>query len=137
MVRGFIFPLLRILIFKFLIMRRVILIDLEEAPNFVSLYSYGGSFEVYSIQQLEGSTQEEKLAALTLGNGDAAMLVGSKPFDYLKELYHFGISSENYFDCSKLFIVLVFSGICFSLGISFSSFLFRMKFSVSLINISS
>lgn len=83
-------------------MRRVILIDLEETPNFVSLYSYGGSFEVYSIQQLEGSTQEEKLAALTLGNGDAAMLVGSKPFDYLKELYHFGIRSENYFDCSKL-----------------------------------
>ena len=33
---------------------------------------------------------------------DAAMLVGSKPFDYLKELYHFGIRSENYFDCSKL-----------------------------------
>lgn len=37
-----------------------------------------------------------------LGPGDGVLIVGSKPFSYLRNFYHYGIRSENFADCQLL-----------------------------------
>lgn len=48
-----------------------------------------------------------------LGKGDAVMIWGPAGFEFMKSRYHFGIRSENYFDCSLL-IRLGMDGGCFA-----------------------
>ena len=82
-------------------MRRVFLVSSEEFPNYLSIFNYVGVQEVYTVEQLEANP-ETSLELMKFCPGDGVMLVGSKPFTYLQQFYHFGIRNENYFDCSKL-----------------------------------
>lgn len=90
-----------ILIFIFM-NRRIVLIDQQEVPDYAKFYGCGLGDEVYTIQYLESLSEDEKNSILNLGHGDAALLVKGGPFKYLQERYHFGVRSENYFDCTKL-----------------------------------
>ena len=82
--------------------RRVILVDTEETPNYLQIFSanLGNDVELYTLQQLTQLPEELQREKLKLGDTDAALLVGSKPFSYLQQFYHFGIRNENYYDCS-------------------------------------
>ena len=83
--------------------RRIVLIDRNETPNYLTYYGCGLGNEVYSLQEIEGWTEEQVASAFgMLGPGDGVMLVGGAPFNWLRQRYHFGVRSENYFDCSKL-----------------------------------
>lgn len=82
--------------------RRVVLIDTEETPDYVAYYGCGLGSEIYTIQQLSSMDPGNRDQILNFGEGDGIMLVGAEPFKYLQGRYHFGIRSENYFDCSKL-----------------------------------
>ena len=82
--------------------RRIVLIDQQEVPDYAKFYGCGLGDEVYTIQYLESLSEDEKNSILNLGHGDAALLVKGGPFKYLQERYHFGVRSENYFDCTKL-----------------------------------
>lgn len=82
--------------------RRIVLIDEIETPNYMSYFGIGLGNEIYTIQTLRNYDEPTRLGILDIGEGDAVMLVGSEPFNYLKELYHYGVRSENYYDCSEL-----------------------------------
>ena len=82
--------------------RRVTLIDQEETTNWMSYFTLGLGDEVYTIQYLNNLNYEDMKNILHFEETDAILIVGSKPFDYLRAYYHFGIRGENYFDCSKL-----------------------------------
>lgn len=82
--------------------RRIILVDSEEFPGFFKIYndSIPESAELYTLQELEDVDEGRRRELLNLGETDAALLIGSGPFTYLQQFYHFGIRSENYYDCS-------------------------------------
>ena len=82
--------------------RRIVLIDQNEVQNVMSFYGCGLGNEIYTIQSLQSLNEEDLKASLTLGPTDAVMLVGGGAFKFLQQFYHFGVRSENYFDCSKL-----------------------------------
>lgn len=82
--------------------RRIVLIDQVEFPDYTKFYGCGLGNEIYTLQYLESISEEDRETLLTLGPGDAALLVKGEPFKYLQKRYHFGIRSENYFDCTKL-----------------------------------
>lgn len=81
--------------------RRIVIVD-EEVQNPLDYFGRGLGDEIYSVIGLEQMEPEVLRKTLTLGTGDAAMLVGSRAFEKLKEFYHFGIRGENYWDCSQL-----------------------------------
>ena len=81
--------------------RRIVIINETEFPNYLLLYNLGIR-EVYTISLLESKSEAERLNILSLGLGDGALLIGPDAFKYLKNYYHFGIRSENYYDCSHL-----------------------------------
>lgn len=83
-------------------MRRIVLVSEEETPDFFKYYGVGLGNEIYTLENLAAMEEAERNNILTLGVGDAALLVGGKAFNYLKSKYHFGVRSENYYDCSHL-----------------------------------
>lgn len=80
--------------------KRIVLVDKND-PNYVRYFGCGLP-NIYSIQYLESISEDERRDILRLELGDAAMLMGGEPFKYLQQYYHFGVRSENYFDCTKL-----------------------------------
>lgn len=82
--------------------KRIVLVDQNEQPNYLSLFGRGLGNDIYTIQQLEGMDEGDRNNILSLGNSDAALLIGGEPFKYLRCRYHYGIRSENYSDCAKL-----------------------------------
>jgi hypothetical protein len=90
--------------------RRIVLVDQNETPDYIRYFSCCTNKEIYTLQLLERIDPEKKKLILTLGEGDAAMLVGAEPFKYLRQYYHYGVRSENYFDCSKLFRLSIEGG---------------------------
>lgn len=82
--------------------RRIVLVDQLETPDYMSYYGAGLGQEIYTLQSLEGLDEQNLKQVLTLGDSDAVMLVGAEPFKYLKQFYHYGVRSENYYDCSLL-----------------------------------
>lgn len=91
-------------------MRRIVLIDSEETSNYVQYFGCGLGDEIYSLQYLSTIDDESRRQVLSVGPGDAVLLVGSEPFRYFQNYYHFGVRSENYFDCSKLPRLSISSG---------------------------
>ena len=83
-------------------MRRIVIIDQIETPNYLAYFGCGLGNEIYTVQYLQELEEDKLKQVLALGSGDAAMLVGAEPFRYLRQFYHFGIRGENYFDCAKL-----------------------------------
>lgn len=83
-------------------MRRIVIIDQIETPNYLAYFGCGLGNEIYTVQYLQELEEDKLKQVLSLGSGDAAMLVGAEPFRYLRQFYHFGIRGENYFDCAKL-----------------------------------
>lgn len=75
--------------------RRFVLVD-ESVVNPLIFYGTGIG-EIYTI-----SDAEKGIASFRLNKGDAAILVGSKAFEFLRNFHHFGIRNENYYDCSNL-----------------------------------
>lgn len=82
--------------------RRIVLVDQEETKNYASLFGRGFGNNIYTLQALQSMDEENLKKFLTFGEGEAIMLIGAEPFRFLKQYYHFGIRSENYYDCSKL-----------------------------------
>ena len=83
--------------------KRIVLVDPKEITNYSSLYGGGlDSNSIYTLQYLDSIPEPEKRKILSLGNGDAVMLVGGEAFKYLRQYYHYGIRGENYADCAKL-----------------------------------
>ena len=82
--------------------RRVVLLDQEETPKCAAYYGSGLGDEIYTVQALEAMEPEDRDRIMSLGEGDAIMLVGSSPFQYIKGFYHLGVRNETYYDCSKL-----------------------------------
>lgn len=84
--------------------KRIVLIDQNETPDYIRYYGWGGlsNENIYTLQNLQSMSQSERDGILTVSEGDGVMLVGAEPFKFFQLLYHFGIRSENYFDCSKL-----------------------------------
>lgn len=82
--------------------RRIVLVDQEETPSYLRYYGCGLGSEIYTLQSLNVMPEEQLKKVLTIGEGDAVMLVGGEPFRYLRQYYHYGVRNENFFDCSKL-----------------------------------
>lgn len=82
--------------------KRIVLVDQEETKNYASLFGRGFGNNIYTLQALQSMDEENLKKFLTFGEGEAVMLIGAEPFRFLKQYYHFGIRSENYYDCSKL-----------------------------------
>lgn len=84
--------------------RRIVIIDPKETPDYVKYWGCGLGTEIYTVDSLETMQPDELRAALSLGDTDAAMLVGSGGYKFFFEKtgLHAGVRSENWFDCSKL-----------------------------------
>lgn len=82
--------------------RRIVLVDQVETPGYMVYFGAGLGDEIYTIQQLDSLSEQDRKTILTLGPSDAVLLVGGVPFKYLRDYYHFGIRSENFSDCVKL-----------------------------------
>ena len=82
--------------------RRIVLVDSQETPGYMSFFGVGLGNEIYTVQYLESLPEDKRLQVISLGPGDAAMLVGGSPFKYLQQYYHYGVRSENYSDCEIL-----------------------------------
>lgn len=87
---------------------RVIIVDTIAT----TIQFYGLGLKDVFITSVEALRQEPDggRSKLQLGNGDTAMVVGGEAFNYLKQFYHFGVRSENYYDCSKLFRLSIEGG---------------------------
>lgn len=81
--------------------KRIVIVD-EEVQNPLSYFGLGLGNEIFSVDGLKRLGPDILKETLKLESGDAAMLVGSRAFEMLREFYHFGIRSENYWDCSLL-----------------------------------
>ena len=81
--------------------KRIVIVD-DEVQSPLNYVGKGLGGEIYSVNSLEKLEPELLRQKLHLETGDAAMLVGGKAFEKLKEFYHFGIRGENYWDCSQL-----------------------------------
>lgn len=82
--------------------KRIVLVDSVETPDYMGYFGVGLGNDIYTIQFLESLDDTSRQSILTLGQGDAALLVGGEPFKYLQNYYHFGIRNENYADCALL-----------------------------------
>lgn len=82
--------------------RRIVIVDSQETPDYMSYFGIGLGNEIYTTQYLDSMDEGPRMQLLTLEPTDAAMLVGGGGFKYLKQYYHFGVRSENYMDCSEL-----------------------------------
>ena len=82
--------------------RRVILVDSQETPGYISYFGCGLGNDIHTIQEIKALDESDRKQFLNFTDTDAILLVGGSPFKYLRQFYHFGIRGENYFDCSKL-----------------------------------
>ena len=84
--------------------RRIVIVDPKETPDYMKYWGCGLGTEIYTTDSLESMSADDLRTALTLGNSDAAMLVGSGGYKFFFEKtgLHAGVRSENWFDCSKL-----------------------------------
>jgi hypothetical protein len=84
--------------------RRIVIIDPKETPDYTKFWACGLGTEIYTTDSLENMTAENLQIALSIGDSDAAMLVGSGGYKFFFEKtgLHAGVRSENWFDCSKL-----------------------------------
>ena len=84
--------------------RRIVIIDPNETPDCAKYWGVGLGQEIYMTTSLESMEPDDLRTALSLGDGDAAMLVGSGGYKFFFEKtgLHAGVRSENWFDCSKL-----------------------------------
>lgn len=82
-------------------MKRLVLIDQVETPDYIKYFGCGLGNDIYTLQSIQ-SNQNERDLVLSIGDGDAVMVVGSEPFKFLRSFFHFGIRSENFSDCVKL-----------------------------------
>ena len=84
--------------------RRLVIIDPNETPIHAGYWGVGLGNEIYLTTDLEKLKPDQLKQALTLGPGDAALLVGGGGFKFFEEKsgLHFGIRGENWFDCVKL-----------------------------------
>lgn len=83
-------------------MKRVLLLDRDEVKDFAR---YVMKYSALSVQDLEFMLKDDPVkfkSLMSFGPGDAIMLWGSKAFTFIKQYYHLGIRSENYWDCAKL-----------------------------------
>lgn len=90
--------------------RRIVIVDQFETPNFVQYYSCCKNDEIYTIQALESNCESKRNEILKLERGDGVMLVGSEPFKYLRQFYHYGVRGEGFVDCSKLYRLSIEGG---------------------------
>jgi hypothetical protein len=81
--------------------KRIVLVD-DQVQSPLDYVSRGLGKEIYSVTNLETLEPDVLKATLKLESGDAALLIGSRAFELLRKFYHFGIRSENYWDCSQL-----------------------------------
>ena len=64
--------------------RRIVLIDQNETPNVASFYGIGLGDEIYTLQALTQMNPDDlRNFMMSLGKGDAIMLVGGEPFKFL------------------------------------------------------
>lgn len=82
-------------------MKRLIIVD-DNVQNTTRYFGCGLGQDIYSVSSLETLDELSRKSLLQLTVGDAAMLVGSRAFELLRQYYHFGIRGENYWDCSQL-----------------------------------
>ena len=84
--------------------RRIVIIDPNETPDSTKYWGLGLGTEIYLTDSLSKLSDQELKDGLSLGPTDAAMLVGGGGFNFFAEKtkLHFGIRSENWFDCTKL-----------------------------------
>lgn len=84
--------------------RRVVIVDPNETPDYMKYWGCGLGTEIYTTDQLNGLTDDQLKVALSFGDSDAVMLVGSGGYKFFFEKtgLHAGVRSENWFDCSKL-----------------------------------
>lgn len=84
--------------------RRIVIVDPKETPDYTRYWACGLGQEIYTTDSLESMQPEDLRAGLSLGESDAAMLVGSGGYKFFFEKtgLHAGVRSENWFDCSKL-----------------------------------
>ena len=77
-----------------------------------TVFFYGLGLPNVLITSVEALSQEpdQGRSKLVLGPGDTAMVVGGEAFNYLKQFYHFGVRSENYYDCAKLYRLSIEGG---------------------------
>ena len=81
--------------------KRIVIVD-DNVQNPLSYFGKGLGNEIYSVNSLEKLDPILLKQKLHLETGDAAMLIGGRAFEKLREFYHFGIRGENYWDCSQL-----------------------------------
>ena len=84
--------------------RRIVIIDPTETPVNAGYWGIGLGNEIYLTTDLERLEPDQLKQGLSLGPGDAALLVGGGGFKFFEEKsgLHFGIRGENWFDCVKL-----------------------------------
>ena len=84
--------------------RRIVLIDPAETPVYATYWGAGLGTEIYLTTDLDKLNPDECKKLLSIGEGDAALLVGGGGFKFFEEKsgLHFGIRGENWFDCVKL-----------------------------------
>lgn len=89
--------------------RRIVLVDSNEI-NPISFFGSGLGTEIYDVQAIRKMSEQDQNKVLELGKSDAALVVGADAFKLLRERYHFGVRSENYFDCSQLYRLSIEGG---------------------------
>ena len=65
--------------------RRIVIIDPKETPDYMKYWGIGLGNEIYTTDSLESMQPDDLRTALSLGNSDAAMLVGSGGYKFFFE----------------------------------------------------
>lgn len=84
--------------------RRIVLIDPAETPVYATYWGAGLGTEIYLTTDLDKLNPDECKKLLSIGEGDAALLVGGGSYKYFLEKteLHPGVRGENWADCVKL-----------------------------------
>lgn len=90
--------------------RRVTIIDQEVIQNYAPWFALDLGDEIYTLETLEQLEPKKKESLITFGPTDGILLVGSGAFKFLREYYHFGVRSENFDDCTKLWRLSIEGG---------------------------
>lgn len=90
--------------------KRIVILSSDENGKFnMNYFGLGIPSESIFIAQKPSKTSEipvmepnAEAFIKSLGDGDGVLLGDPGAFSYLRQFFHFGIRSENFFDCSKL-----------------------------------
>jgi len=107
--------------------RRVVLVDQEETPDYARYYG-AGLGDVITLQSLFGCSDYDLRKLLEFGESDAVLVVGSVPFKFLRQYYHFGIRNENFSDCALLNRLSIEGGAFIKVVTEYPDELSRMEF---------